>query len=138
MTDTMIFLPAFWLMFLTLALFYFMFKVRVKLLKQGEAQASEFRTYEAEHTESRKWSRAIANQFETPVIFYALTLIAFVTSSVDVVMLTLAWVFVLIKTVHIYVHVSNNRLRRRQPIFALSYFVLFLMLFWTAYRVVFA
>ena len=135
MADPTIFLPALWLMAITIVLFVFMYRVRVALVRSGEVKASEFRTYENEPPVSRKWSRAISNQFETPVIFYALCLIAFVTSSVDGIMLALAWAFVAVKTVHIYVHTSQNRLRYRQPIFALSLLILLLMLAWVAVKV---
>ncbi len=115
---------------LTLVLYFLMFRVRVGLLKAGEARASEFRTYENEHTDSRKWSRAIANQYELPVLFYVLCVLALVTQNVDVVMLSLAWAFTFVKTAHVFLHVTSNRLRYRQPVFSLAFVIVILMMIW--------
>ena len=54
-----------------------------------------------------------ANQFELPVLFYVLTILAIITRHADVVFVVLAWVFVLSRLAHAIVHTTSNRVMRR-------------------------
>ena len=60
------------------------------------------------------------NQFELPVLFYAVAGFALITRGVDFLMLLLAWLFVLTRLVHAAIHVGPNRVRWRSPAFALG------------------
>jgi hypothetical protein len=75
-----------------------------------------------------KVSNNIANQFETPVLFYMLCTILVLLQGVDVVSLVLAWVYVVVRIVHIYIHVGSNYVPRRLKVFAVSLLVLLAML----------
>lgn len=132
MEGKLIFWPVLVQVLLTYYLYVGMFRVRKSLIKSGEAKASEFRTYENEPVESRKWSRAVANQYELPTMFYVLCLASFALGYVDTVMLVLVWAFSIIKCVHVYLHTSANRLRYRQPVFSLAYLALGLAWIWFA------
>lgn len=134
MSTTAIFWPVLVQMALTFLIYFKIFPTRVGLIKSGQAKSSDFRTYENEHPESRKVSRAIANQYESPVIFYALCVIAFVTQNADTVLLVLAWGYSIVKVVHVYLHITKNRLRYRQPVFTVAFFLLILMFCWTAFK----
>lgn len=58
-----------------------------------------------------------ANQFEAPVLFYALIMIAMEVGAVGTVMAVLAWLFVLSRVVHTFIHVGSNRLVSRGIVF---------------------
>lgn len=58
-----------------------------------------------------------ANQFETPVLFFALIMVAMEVGAVGNVMAVLAWLFVLSRIVHTLVHVGSNRLPLRATVF---------------------
>jgi hypothetical protein len=64
------------------------------------------------------------NQFELPVLFYAVVAFALITKGVDYLMLLLAWAFVLTRIVHAAIHVGPNRVRWRSPAFALGLLIL--------------
>ena len=64
------------------------------------------------------------NQFELPVLFYAVVAFALITKGVDYLMLLLAWAFVLTRIVHAAIHVGPNRVRWRSPVFALGLLIL--------------
>ncbi|HEU0061060.1 MAG TPA: MAPEG family protein [Hyphomicrobiaceae bacterium] len=64
------------------------------------------------------------NQFELPVLFYAVVAFALITKGVDVVLLGLAWLFVVSRLAHAAIHVGPNRLRWRSPVFALGLLIL--------------
>ncbi|MEE9375948.1 MAG: MAPEG family protein [Rhizobiaceae bacterium] len=134
MSNTAIFWPVILQAALTILIYLLMAKVRFGLVVSGSAKPSEFRTYENEPVESRKWSRAVANQFESPVLFYAICIMAFVTANVDTVMLSLAWAYSLVKTAHVYLHVTANRIKFRQPVFTLALLILLIQLIWLAIK----
>ena len=69
----------------------------------------------------------LANQFELPVLFHAVCLALLAAGGVSFVTVTLAWLFVLLRYVHAYVHVTSNDLRYRSPLFAAGFVVLVVM-----------
>ena len=50
-----------------------------------------------------------SNQFEIPVLFYVLTILAYVTHLAGVIFVVLAWIFVIFRLLQAYVHVTSNR-----------------------------
>ena len=48
------------------------------------------------------------NQFELPVLFYLLTILAIITRHADLFFVLMAWVFVVLRIFHAYVHVTSN------------------------------
>jgi len=53
-------------------------------------------------------SNNFKNQFELPVLFYAVTLFALVTRYVDPLFFALAWIFVISRVVHAVIHLGSN------------------------------
>ena len=74
-----------------------------------------------------------SNQFELPVLFYVLTILAWVTRHADLIFVVLAWVFVIFRYLQAYVHVTSNRVRLRGAFFGVSALVLAIM--WIIYMV---
>jgi hypothetical protein len=70
---------------------------------------------------------AAHNQLEIPMLFYVLTILAIITRHADVVFVVLAWVFVLARLAHAYVHTTSNDIRKRGPLFGLGLLVLLIM-----------
>ncbi len=67
---------------------------------------------------------AYANQFEMPVLFYVLTILAYITHLAGVVFVVLAWIFVVFRILHAAVHVTSNDVRLRGPFFGIGATVL--------------
>ena len=67
------------------------------------------------------------NQFEGPVLFYAVVAFALITKGADTLMIVLAWLFVLTRIVHAAIHICPNKVRWRSPAFALGFLILVLM-----------
>lgn len=57
------------------------------------------------------------NLFELPVLFYTAILTAYSTLTVDWISLSLAWLFVISRYLHTYIHVQLNKLMPRRRIF---------------------
>lgn len=77
--------------------------------------------------DARKIANCYSNQFELPVIFYALCLIALMTGKADFLMVALAWVFVASRVAHALIHTGSNIVRRRGGVFAIGMLVLMIM-----------
>jgi hypothetical protein len=67
------------------------------------------------------------NQFEVPLLFYAVVAFALMTKGADTLMVVLAWVFVLSRIVHAAIHVGPNKVRWRSPVFAIGFLIVAIM-----------
>lgn len=76
----------------------------------------------------RQVSNNLANQFEAPVLFYALALMLWGLDAVNAYSLGLAWAFALSRIAHAAVHLRSNYVPRRRAIFSLGCVLLLLML----------
>lgn len=76
---------------------------------------------------------SFSNQFELPVLFYVLTILAMMTKQADLLFVVMAWIFVLSRVLQAYVHVTSNHVPMRGLWFAIGCAVLFIM--WVIYVV---
>ncbi len=67
----------------------------------------------------------LRNLFEMPVLFYLAIVLLYVTGSVDVGYLYLAWIYVGLRAVHSVIHTTYNRIKHRFIVHIVSCFVLF-------------
>jgi len=68
-----------------------------------------------------------ANQLELPVLFYVLTILSIMTHHADFLFVVLAWVFVLSRLAHAYVHTTSNAVSPRGGLFGIGMLVLLIM-----------
>ena len=100
------------------------------VVKAGRHKLDDFRENRAEPAESLVVRNALANQFEVPVLFYAVSIVLFMTQADNLPAVILAWLFVALRYAHAYVHVTSNNLRYRSPLFGLGFLVLIAMWVW--------
>jgi hypothetical protein len=67
------------------------------------------------------------NLFEAPVLFFAVCCALAITDTVTPLQLTLAWIYVALRTVHSLIHVTYNRVMHRFAAYVASTICLFLM-----------
>ena len=118
--------PMFALMALTIFCMVRLGMLRWAAVNRGEVDPrffSLFRGYE-EPEKLAAYSRHISNLFETPVLFYVIILMAFLTGQTGDVLLGLSWAFVALRFIHSYVHLSSNVVLTRFRMFVLSMLVL--------------
>jgi hypothetical protein len=77
--------------------------------------------------EAAKRSNNQRNQFELPVLFYAVAAFALILKGADLLMVVLAWAFVLTRIVHAGIHIGPNKVRWRSPAFALGLLIVLVM-----------
>jgi hypothetical protein len=129
MNAMLIFWPVLAQITLTLSIFIILARRKAAALK---ARAVDLK---AATLDNRAWpepvvkvSNNLANQFETPVLFYALCLVLHAIDGVSLAALLLAWLFVGLRLVHVFIHLGSNHLPRRMQVFVLGCGVLIALL----------
>lgn len=132
MSTQAILLPLFVEVILTFLLWVGMATLRTRDFSTGAVRPEEIALREP------KWPRrtlqyayAFANQFEIPVLFYVLTILAYVTHLAGLIFVILAWIFVIFRILHAYVHVTSNIVRLRGTLYGIA--VVALALNWAIY-----
>ena len=82
----------------------------------------------------RKLSNNYDNQFQVPMMWYALVALLLATSFVDGAMIVLSWLFLATRLAHSYIHIGSNVVSRRLYAFLAGVTVLFVMWLWFALR----
>lgn len=113
-------------------LYWLLSRKRFEAVRAGSAEPGHFRESREEPPESRAVHSNLRNQFELPVLFYALSLVLYVSTADNGGTVALAWIFVLSRYAHTYVHLTSNRLRYRRPIFMVGFFAVVAMWAWLA------
>lgn len=110
---------------------------RRQMVQAGKAETSDFRENRSEPPESLVVRNSIANQFELPVLFYVCCVLLYITEADNLFAVVLAWIFVVLRYLHAFVHVTSNNLQYRSPLFAAGYVVLATMWLWLAVWMIF-
>jgi hypothetical protein len=128
MSPTLLLWPVVIHALITTMLYIPMSRVRTRTVADGKVKASVYKLLRDEPEESLKFTNAIRNQNESGVLFYAACLTAYVTDGASFITAALAWFFVILKTIHVFIHIGTNQLRYRGPVFMVAF--LSLVLFW--------
>ena len=128
MSVQMILLPLFVQVLLTIALGLHLAVRRRVALARGHALAGH-RHARAELAEGcdRRATMRISNQFEMPVLFYVLTILALITKQADLLFVMMAWIFVVMRILQAGVFVTSNHVPIRGAFFGIGFIVLVIM-----------
>ena len=128
MTVQAVLLPLFVQVLLMLGLLYWMAYLRTGAFRRGEVRAADIAlgqpNWPAHMTQV---ANAFRNQFELPVLFFVLVILAWITRKADLLFVILSWVFVLSRLAHAYVHVTTNQVSPRGLIYGIGGLVLTIM-----------
>ncbi|MCJ8142161.1 MAPEG family protein [Ancylobacter sp. A5.8] len=128
MSVAAILLPVFVLVFLAFALLLLLGGRRKAALAAGEVDLEQAPLDDRAWPASvRQASNAFRNQFELPVLFYAVVTLALVTRKADIGFVVLSWIFVLSRFGQAFVHVTSNDVRWRFLSFVIGFGALVLM-----------
>jgi len=128
MTIKMILLPLFVQVALTFGLFCWMAYYRVTLIRSRAVHPRDIALRQPNWPPHvLQVANAAHNQLELPMLFYVLTILAIITRKADMLFLVLAWIFVISRLAHAYVHVTSNRISIRGPVFGIGLLVLIIM-----------
>ena len=128
MSAEMILLPLFVEVILTFALLFWLGPLRARDFRSGLVREEDIGLRQP------NWSKpalqvqySFSNQFELPVLFYVLTILAYVTHHAGTLFVVLAWVFVIFRLFQAYVHVTSNKVMLRGAFFGVSALALAIM-----------
>ena len=128
MSIPAILLPLFVQVALTFALLMWTGLRRYRLLRSRAVEAGEVSLGQKNWpAPAQQVANAFGNQFEVPVLFYVLVILAIYTRKADLLFVALSWVFVLTRFAHAAVYVSTNQVPYRFGAFVLGVFVLVVM-----------
>jgi hypothetical protein len=121
MTVQEILLPLFVEVILTFVLLFALFPLRAHDFNSGVATDDNVALREANWSKrSLQVSYSFSNQFELPVLFYVLTILAYITHLAGLAFVILAWIFVIFRILQAIVHVTSNKIRVRGALFAIA------------------
>lgn len=131
--------PVFVQVLLTFCLLFWTGRVRFAAARAGAVRVQDVslgeRTWPAP---VQQVSNAFANQFELPVLFYAVVGLALATRQGDTLFIGLAWLFVLTRIVHAGIYATSNVVIRRFQAFLAGALVLLAMWFVFAVKILLA
>src|SRR6478752_3908130 len=126
MSVRFVLLPVFVLVGLTFALLLGMATTRTRALKGGETRFKDIALGE-QPARATQIGNCFSNQFELPVLFYALIALALPLRHADLFIVLMSWVFVVTRFIHAGIFVSSNNLGRRSTIWLAGVLVLLAM-----------
>jgi hypothetical protein len=130
--------PVFVQVALTFVLLFWMGRERFASVRAGQVRVKEIALREQNWpVRVQQIANTFHNQFEVPMLFYALVALALLTRQADLVFVLMAWIFVAARLVHAYIYTTSNVVIRRFQAFMAGTTVLMLMWVIFAMRVLF-
>lgn len=128
MERDLIFLPVATQVILTLLLFIRLGQVKSRASRLGEVDERRRALHkDAWPAYVLKVTNNIENQFQTPVLFYVLSLMAWALDRVDWLVVVVAWAYIATRLVHAYIHLGDNVVIWRRKVFSIGVLLLMLM-----------
>ncbi len=128
MSIPMILAPLFVQVALTLGLLLWLAVLRQRDFTSGAVKPGDIALREPNWpVRTRQVAYAFSNQFELPVLFYVLTILAMATRHADLVFVVMAWIFVVTRLAHAFEHTTRNMVIRRGGWYAIGAIVLIIM-----------
>jgi hypothetical protein len=139
MSVAAILLPVFVQVALTFALLMRLGNVRVGSLNAGKTNVRDIALGESNWPpEVAQVGNCFNNQFQLPVLFYVLVVLALFLHKADLLFVILSWVFVISRIVHAGIHITSNNVTHRFSAYTVGLLVLILMWVIFAIRILFA
>jgi hypothetical protein len=131
MNQSLIFIPVLAHMLLVFTLFIKLGIAKSSAVKLGEVNRKEATLNPKAWPESVvKISNNIGNQFETPILFYVLAIMIFVTNNLNSVVLTLMSIYTATRCLHSYFHITKNFVPNRLKAFLVGVLILLGLTVW--------
>lgn len=113
---------------LAVVILVLMGRERVPRVMSGEIKVADIAVERAAYPlRARLLSNNFDNQFQLPVLFYAVLLLALWSGATNWIEVALAWLFVALRYLHAGIHVTSNNVTRRFAAFASGLAVLCLL-----------
>ncbi len=104
-------------------------KVRFASVKNGQISAKYYKLMHGENVPEIviKTTRCFNNQFEIPVLFYVVCTLYVSLEIESLAGLILAWIFVIFRYIHAYIHLTYNHIIHRMLTFWLAFITIIIL-----------
>jgi hypothetical protein len=128
-------LPAFIHVAWVMLLGFRMGRARTGAIRAGRARIAEIALDNTRWPDDvRKFANNYDNQFQVPMLFYAVLPLLLITQLADIGSVVLGWAFVVGRIAHSLVHTGSNNVMRRFYGFVVSFVAVAAMWAWFALR----
>jgi hypothetical protein len=102
---------------------------RIRAGAKKQIRPEDFKLGESERVPERVRlpNRNYMNLLELPVLFYAVSIVAYITGTATATMVAAAWVFVVLRITHSVIHLTTNNVMHRLYAFVASNTVLLVL-----------
>lgn len=128
MSPTAAFAPLFVQVALTFALLLNLGRLRIRLVREGTVASRDIALGQ------QVWpplaiqaANSFRSQFELPVLFYLVIVLAFLAGRMSDVLVVLSWAFVITRVLHALVHITTNNVPRRFAVYTAGFVILMAM-----------
>ena len=139
LNQYLIFAPLLAMILLTAIVLLWMYRTRIGEIRKLKINPQQL----ADHEEGKALLKNVAgpsdnfsNLFESPVIFYVAILTIFSTQTGDNTLLSIAWIYVILRYLHSFIHCSYNKVMHRFKVYLMGTFVLWLMWILIAFKLI--
>jgi len=127
--------PMFAMILLTCLVAGHLLRLRIAAVKGGEIRLSAFRlnNHADQPAHLQQASRNYSNLFEVPMLFYVGSTLTLALHLETTAALVFAWLFVVTRALHSWIHLTNNNVIRRMQIFMASnlcMLIIWMLLVW--------
>ena len=131
MNNDLIFLPVLAHVVLIFMLYIYLGIVKSKAVKEGTVDRKKAAL------DPKAWPEPVVkvinnlgNQFESPIIFYIISIIYYLTNNVDSLLISVMSLYVLTRYMHTYIHVTSNFVPYRFKLFLVGVLILLALTAW--------
>jgi hypothetical protein len=131
--------PLFVLVALTFVVMFWSGRLRIAALRRGDTNVRDIALGQSNWPpQTIQAGNCLNNQFQLPVLFYVLVILAFILHKADLVFVILSWAFVITRIVHAYIHTTSNDVNQRFTAYTIGAVVLLIMWIIFAVRILLA
>jgi hypothetical protein len=114
-TGLAVFGPLFALGFWTFVILNIVGLTRIRAGTKKQIRPEDFKLGESERVPERVRlpNRNYMNLLELPVLFYAVSIVAYITGTATATMVAVAWIFVALRITHSVIHLTTNNVMHR-------------------------
>jgi hypothetical protein len=138
MSVASILLPVFVQVALTFVLLMRLGSGRLRALKAGQTKVLDIALGESNWpVDIAQVGNCFNNQFQLPMLFYVLVILALFLRKADLLFVIMSWIFVISRIVHAGIHITSNNVTQRFAAYTVGMVVLLLMWAIFAVRILF-
>jgi hypothetical protein len=138
MENQTIFLPVVFQILLTLWLYIYLSIAKSRAAKLGQVDETRRALHDDAWPDNvLQINNCIRNQFEVPVLFYVLILTLWSLNAINIAIHILAWVFVLSRAIHAFIHTGSNQVPQRRKVFSFGCLILIVIALFSLVTILF-